>query len=318
LALVVGILTFIRPRQYVATGSFMPQNSGTNRVGDLAAQFGVAVPVTGNKAETGEFYVALVESREILKALVLQEYQSVEPPAFRGDLIEYFEIRRARRDRAIQDAVTELRKRIKVELERASGIVHFEVALPQPQIAERVAAGILERVNYHNIQLRQNQARSEREFVDRRLADQRVALQTAEDELARFYSRNRQLTRMGGASSPSLAAAEARLQRQVSINQQIYLTLAESYEQAKIDEVRNTPVISVIERPEDFVRRKPRGTVRNAVLAGFVGLLSGILLAFAREASAQARASGQPEFSAFERNFRAATRWLHRRRRQTA
>lgn len=102
---------------------------------------------------------------------------------------------------------------------------------------------------------------------------------TAENALTSFYTRNRQLLQ-GVGSSPELAAEEARLQRQVQFTQQVYLALAQSLTRAELDESRNTPVIAVLERPEGFVERRPRGTLRLMIVLGVIGamLASGVVM----------------------------------------
>ena len=54
---------------------------------------------------------------------------------------------------------------------------------------------------------------------------------------------------------------------------QVYTSLAQAYEQASIDEVRNTPVMTVIEAVEEPVGPNPR----RLALAGSARLVFGIL-----------------------------------------
>ena len=77
------------------------------------------------------------------------------------------------------------------------------------------------------------------------------------------------------ATRPELNFQQERLQRQVQLQQQLYTTLSQSFEQAKIEEVRDTPVITVVEPPEAPVRPDPRGLVRNAFLTIILGNGSG-------------------------------------------
>jgi hypothetical protein len=72
----------------------------------------------------------------------------------------------------------------------------------------------------------------------------------------------------------------ARLQRQVDLRQQVYVALAQSYEQARIDEVRTTPVVTVVEAPETFVQRAPGNVITVGILALIVGLVLAAAWAF--------------------------------------
>src|SRR3954467_15475698 len=67
--LVAGLLVFSEPALYVASTSFVPLGqSESNRSGlaSIAGQFGVALPVTGNPTLSPDFYVSLLQSRELL------------------------------------------------------------------------------------------------------------------------------------------------------------------------------------------------------------------------------------------------------------
>lgn len=67
------------------------------------------------------------------------------------------------------------------------------------------------------------------------------------------------------------------------MRQSIVTTLAAAHEQARIAEVRNTPLISLIERPGGSARPNPRRTVLKVMLALFLGGTVGTLVAFTRE-----------------------------------
>ena len=160
-----------------------------------------------------------------------------------------------------------------------------------PNLSVQVASRLLEMLNEYNVRRRQSQAGAEREFVAVQLAQAQADLTAAEDLLATFYRNNRRF-----ADSPELAAEEARLQRRVNLRQQLHLALSQSYESAKIEEIRNTPVLTVIERPEGFIQRVPRGTVRKAGLAFVLAFLLAVGIAFAREQVSTALEDGSDEF----------------------
>lgn len=116
---------------------------------------------------------------------------------------------------------------------------------------------------------------------------------TGEDRLADFYKRNRNF------GSPDLQAEEARLQRQVNVQQQLYLTLAQGFETAKIDEVRNTPVVTVLERPTGLVAPVARNTVRKVLLSLLFGFMGALAVAFIIEYTENSRKSGSRAYGEF-------------------
>jgi hypothetical protein len=75
--------------------------------------------------------------------------------------------------------------------------------------------------------------------------------------------------------------------------------LAQAYEQARIEEVRNTPVITVVESPELPAIHDPRGRALMGLLGIFLGGVLGLLGAFTREFFARSRVSEPSEYEEF-------------------
>ena len=67
---------------------------------------------------------------------------------------------------------------------------------------------------------------------------------------------------------------EHRLQRAVDLKQEVYVSLAKSYDEARIAEVRDTPVITIIDSA--VAPDKPSGP--KPVLNGIIGFLAGGVL----------------------------------------
>ena len=308
-ALVVTILvSLVLPRQFVASAAFLPQDQASQQVGQLtqiAAQLGLAMPRSSGTSP--QFYEDLLMSREVLRDVVTNPYHVAGKVPFTGTLVDYFGIGRPDADQRVILAVDRLKKILSAETDRAVGIVRFSVRTRSPELSRAIVDRLLELVNNYNLERLQSQARAEREFVEGRLAAARDDLDLAENALEAFLQRNRLL------NSPDLVAEEGRLQRQVSFRQQIYVTLAQSHEMAKIDEVRNTPVITVVERPEGFV--EPQG--RHLVIRGLTALLvAGVLsvaLAFVDDSLRRWRVLAAGDYRNLEQLWRGALERLRRR-----
>jgi uncharacterized protein involved in exopolysaccharide biosynthesis len=104
---------------------------------------------------------------------------------------------------------------------------------------------MLRLVSEFNLNRRQTKAGADRRFVETRVRESLDSLRGAEAALEAFLQRNREYR-----NSPQLVFAYDRLDREVRMRQQLYTTLIQSYESARIDEVRNTPVITVMEAPD--------------------------------------------------------------------
>ncbi|MFP8875045.1 MAG: hypothetical protein VCB42_11110, partial [Myxococcota bacterium] len=83
---------------------------------------------------------------------------------------------------------------------------------------------------------------------------------------------------------------------------------AQAYEQARIDEVRNTPVITIVDQPEFPVIPDPRGRLRTLALGLTLGLVVGIGLAFVSEFGERAKREESGAFDEF-RKVLADVKW---------
>jgi uncharacterized protein involved in exopolysaccharide biosynthesis len=109
-----------------------------------------------------------------------------------------------------------------------------------------------------------------------------------------------------------------RLTREISERQAVYALLAQAFERASIDEVRDTPVLTVIEGPAGSAAPQSRDTVVRGILMGMLGLVLAVGLAFWREALRTSRERQSPELREFQRLKEEALPRLLRRRRRAA
>ena len=170
-------------------------------------------------------------------------------------------------------AIKKLRSALSVDVDLRTGIVRFAVEARTPELALAVAETTLAALNDANIALRKQRASAERTFTSQRTADARLALAAAESTLATFNQRNRNVQ-----TSPTLQLEQSRLQRNVDMAQQLFVQLRLQEEQAALQELRNTPSISIIDPPVLPVKR----SFPKRSLAAAAGLLIGLAVAFVR------------------------------------
>jgi uncharacterized protein involved in exopolysaccharide biosynthesis len=160
--------------------------------------------------------------------------------------------------------------------------------------------------------MRQGEAASERKFVDDRLSMAGSDLRAAEDRLESFLSSNRQYS-----STSELAFQRDRLQRDVSFRQQLVTTLTQASEDARIREVRDTPVITIFEPPFVPSDAEPRGRVKRVLLGIIIGALVGALISLGSAMVLTRREGGDREAELFfvqlgeiKREIRTPVKWL--------
>jgi tyrosine-protein kinase Etk/Wzc len=292
----VVLYSVLQPRTYSASASFQPQSPDMSRAGlsGLAAQIGVSIP-GGPAGESPAFYVDLLQTRQILGSTVDTWYAfSVGQDSVTGTLVDLFDVRGSMLPERRENAIRKLRESLTVISRKEAGIVTLTVEAEGPELARQIATRMLQLVNEFNLHNRQSRAAAERRFVEDRVAMAQSELNSAERRLKVFLERNRQFR-----NSPELSFEHERLQRDVVMRQQVYSSLAQAYEQARIDEVRDIPVITIVEQPTLPVRPNGRGTVARSILALLVGSVVGVGIALAREVSRRNREESPPEFLEF-------------------
>lgn len=313
--LVVGAIswTLLQPRTYTAVTAFMPQASEGARstAAGLAARFGVALPAA-DPGQSPQFYGQLASSDELLRHLVDSTY-SRTPDAPPATLVELLEAGGNTPEERRLEAVLELRERIRVTLDGETGVVRVGVTTRWPMVSQQVASRLHALLNDFNLTRRQSRAGAERRFVEGRLQEAAAELRAAEDELQAFLQRNRQYR-----DSPQLQFAFDRLQRAVTMRQGVYTSLVERYEEARIEEVRDTPVLTVVEPPRAPERPDRRRLLFKTLMALLVGLVAGTAMVGWRHALSTARrtdpASAERLAGALDRLRAQAGRWWPRRR----
>jgi uncharacterized protein involved in exopolysaccharide biosynthesis len=279
--LLIGTIAFLGARTYSSTARFMPQASegALSRLSGLAATFGVSVPLS-DPGSSPTFYADLLQSRDILRRTVETQYAFAAPgDSMHGTLVQLLRIRgdspAARRDAAAK----RLLESINVTVGRETGTVDLEVTTPWAELSRQVATRMIELVSDFNLHRRQTKAGAERRFVEGRVTEAQDSLRAAEARFQRFLQRNREYR-----NSPQLQFEFDRLQRDVNMQQQVYTSLAQSYEAARIDEVRNTPVITLMEAPDLPAKPNARLALLKGMLAGLLGIALGAFFAAARQA----------------------------------
>ena len=195
---------------------------------------------------------------------------------------------------SLHNGLKALDKRLVVTIDNQTNIVRVDVDAHSPTLAAAVAGRFVDYLNDFNTKTRQSQARERRKFIEGRLVDGGRDLQGAEQDLRTFYERNR-----SWQQAPQLVFEEGRLRRQVEIRQEVYLTLRREYETARIEEVNDTPVITVIDAAVPPERKSKPKRVLFALVAFMLGGIAAVSWAFSAEYLDRMRREGASEYHEF-------------------
>jgi uncharacterized protein involved in exopolysaccharide biosynthesis len=278
---------------YMSQSSFTPEESGLGlgSLSGLAAQLGVSVPGgLDGQSRSLDFYVRVLQSPAVLTELAATQYtfprRKDGSDTVSGTLFQLYGINGDNEAERTWTMVKTLEPRISVSVDRIARIVTIRTKAPWPALSQQINRRMLDLLEDLNTRQRQSQAATQRAFVQERLGQALADLTSAETDHQEFLERNRMYD-----ASPKLTFEANRLQRRIELRQQVYVTLAQAYEQAAIEEVRDTPVLTVLEHPELFYKRSRNPLVVAAVALAF-GLAISCTMALGLEYASQASANG--------------------------
>jgi uncharacterized protein involved in exopolysaccharide biosynthesis len=292
--MLTALLVLLKPAKYAASASFIPQGTDVSRSGlaNLAGQFGLALP-PGTQTLSPDFYAQLLKSRTILLPVVRDTFPVAEMGGKRVPFEDLFQIKGESAQRE-ERAIKYLQQVVTTSVGKTTGVVAFAVSTRWPSVSLRIVAGLVSAVDLFNQRTRQGQAAAERKFVEGRLVVAASELRAAEDRLQNFLQTNREYAR-----SSELSFQHDRLQRDVNLQQQVFTSMTQSLEEARVREVRDTPVITIVEPPSVDTIAESRGRVLYVLLGFFLGSFFGAMWAFGAEAMQRRRKEGDLEAEAF-------------------
>ena len=287
-AIVTASYKLISPRTYTVPASFFVQSHEQGGAAGLAAQLGVNVGGIDVSQSPG-FYAALLKTPDVLGRLVDTTFVTSDNATPRP-LEIIWNVKGVDKRLRRAAVLSRLQAAISSSVGLRLDVVTLSVTTRDPLLSKRLADALLSEVNRFNLQTRQSRASAERRFAEGRMNEVRGELRVAEDALERFYKENRQ-----PYLSAELELQKGRLSRRGELLSSTYTTLATAFERARIDEVRDTPLITLIQRPDTPVRADPRRLVRSTILMFMMGLIGGAVLLIVIEMIHWMRTSGDDE-----------------------
>jgi uncharacterized protein involved in exopolysaccharide biosynthesis len=250
----------------------------------LASQLGLG---TGTPGTGPLFYEALLKSRSVEQRVTTAQFPLGEHGEMRT-LEQYWSRKDHPTARNRASAVKKLGRHLETSSNPRTQQVSFKLEGPSIAVAKLMADTMLAALNDLVVEVRRKRASAERAFLEGRFHALADSLRVREDVLRRFYEQNRNL------SSPQLQFEDGRLRREAERMQSVYAQVGSQLEQARIQEVRDTPALTVVDPPiEPVVKSAPIGRLW-ALTAAILGGALALLLAMAEAATLQVQALRVP------------------------
>lgn len=250
-------LLFVIKPFYNSTITILPDYG--NQASGLLGQFSGLASLAGvgvGDASYIQIYENLIYSEEVLGPVIYKKYQTEEFPDS-VNLIEYFEIEPknvpdslAERSKFLQMLEAFGKARLKTDFERLTNILTFTVEMPEPKLTADVANKITRSLNNYILFQRKSFASEKRIYLQNRISVVKDSLSYLENEYKVFRETNRLIN-----SSPELMLIDSRFFRELEIKNAVYVELMKQLELAKIEEVKNTPVVNVREKAGNPVEK---------------------------------------------------------------
>lgn len=274
-AVLSALFVVARPTVYKASTSFYPQASdaGRSALASVAGQLGFALP-SGSQFLTSEFYNKLLRTQVVLAPIASDTFVVHEMGDERRSFMDLFGVPEGPSDVRLGRGVKLLSSLVVSSVGKTTGIVEISVLTHWPSVSLALATKLVDGVNDYNRRTRRSQASGERVFFESRLAEAGRNLRVAEDRMQQFFDSNKRIE-----GSPGLTFERGRLERELTLRSQLFSMLSTSYEDVRVREVRDIPVIGTFEPPMVLAQPEPRGRLK-AVLFGmlFAGFLAAATL----------------------------------------
>jgi len=137
--------------------------------------------------------------------------------------------------------IEQMRERISVNLDEETGLLNASVTLHDPRAAAELNRNVIELLKEYVTEYRVEKARQDLEFVQQQHAEAKERFETAQVALAEFRDRNVSL-------STARAQTELeRLQDEKDLALNVYNSLSQQLEQAKLTLQEQTPVFKIVQ-----------------------------------------------------------------------
>lgn len=247
LGIVTALVSLLLPTRYTAVAKFVSQSAGSQNSGMLSAIPGLSqlgISLGSQFQRTAALSAKVLNTRDILDTVLLSRY------SVRGNdrvgkgsttlfsALGFGDVPSADR---LEEARKQLLKRTRVEVDDQTSVLQVSVTNESPELAAWGANRFVQSLNHFNLRTRQEEGRARTEFARQILAEAEQSLRDAEDQLSEFASRNRSL------GTQALQLEQARLQRRISLRQEVYVTITHELESARMQELNTVPMITMLE-----------------------------------------------------------------------
>src|SRR6266550_5733641 len=239
ISVLVTVGSLLVSNKYRSTATLLPEDL-QSASSALAALSNVASLIGVPSAGFEKLYPTIVSSEAVLRRVI---YRPRRIEGFLGtvDLVEFWGIAEDTPVEEYERALKRLRRDLDVSIDSKTEVVTVSLATSDSTLSAQIVQEIILGTDAFLRHQHRTYASEQGRWIDSRLSQVQADLRRAEDSLRTFRQINRVI------ASPPLLLAESRLVRQVDLNSALFLDLSRQREATKIDEIKNVPVLNVLD-----------------------------------------------------------------------
>jgi uncharacterized protein involved in exopolysaccharide biosynthesis len=259
--LTLGFLLLL-PNYYQAICTLLPETeknrlSALTQFTDVAELTGVNVP----GSVIARLYPTIVTSESVLRPVLEKAYHT-KRFSETVNLIQYFELREESPEKNLDVALRRLRGLMSTSYDARTGIVTITLEMEEPQLAADVLNSVITELDNFMRSKKISNATEQRKWVEVRVKEVEQDLRSSEEALKDFREKNRRIS-----DSPELLMEQERRMRAVQINSTLFIELKKQYELAKIEEIKNIPIVNILDAARPPVQKdRPKRAVNTAMM----------------------------------------------------
>jgi len=284
--LIFGVITafyvkFMVDDVFISSAKIMSSGGGSSpsQLQGLASQFGITVSRGSEGAEW--VYPDIIKSRTFARALLKRKFDTNEygPQKSLLQILTYGDKEpEVGPDTLMKFGIVSYLGMFDVKQDRQTLIYTVTVSAFEPQFAADLCAALIEELDKHQRKYKTAKVKETRQFIEGRIVEVQKELEKAEEDLKVFRDRNRQI-----GSSPALLLDQQRFSRETAVLTGVFTTLKQQLEMTKIEEVKESALVQVLDPPEAPLYRDSPKRRRSVFLSLILGFGLAVGLAFVKE-----------------------------------
>lgn len=277
---IIYVLFIAKPIYTSETKLLLVSSGGSqSRLGGLASQFGFSLPSIDDNVNylSAAILPEILSSRTVARSILFTTFDSREfdkPTSLLNIITDQKDIANADSNEIMTRAIKHIQNILEIKQIKNTPIFLLLVNSPEPQLSADISIVVINELEQLQSDFTKHELLDQKEFISERLVDIQNELNQAETKLKKFREQNLQIS-----LSPTLLLHQERLQREIEIQTQIYISLKQQFEQVKIEEAQNKSFLKIIDPPNVPIHHSSPKRKRTVVIYGLMGLMIGGIIA---------------------------------------